>query len=291
MVMATVADEQRRASAGKLHLWGGPIGGAAWTDGRAADGTADRRTTGYGGELGLGGEVRPGWTAGFVGAGAHADYRVNGRVASGEIDSFHAAAYSAVTAGTGYLRGAIAYGHYSILDRRNATDGVTAETERATLKGGELRARGEVGVTLPFGRAVLVPFVGAEYAKLWIDGFQEQGATGASALPLAGRDQSITSLPAFAGLRLSGGAAFHPYVEVEYRHEFRQDRNAALSLVSLPEAAWTIAAARPAADAVHGALGVEAALSSRLSLYAGADGTASDGYDAVNGRAGLRIAF
>ncbi|WP_076073068.1 autotransporter domain-containing protein [Sphingomonas montana] len=289
MFLTNVTREQRRMSLG-THLWGGPYGGRNRTDGETGLGTTNRRSSTYGGILGIGGEVVPGWQVGFAGGGAQTDYRLRGSAKS-EIDSAHVAAYSTVSGGNAYVQAALAYGHYETTNNRTASDGVVSGVQRAKFDGAELRAKGEAGIRLPLGSYGLTPFVGVEYARLWTDAFQEQ-ATASSGPALRAERQSISMFPVMIGARLDGSiGTLRPYIQADYRHEFRRNRTANLSFVELAGSGFTIAAARPAQSAFHAAAGAEVGLSARLSAYITADGTISDGYTAVNGNAGLRLVF
>ncbi|WP_380786481.1 autotransporter domain-containing protein [Sphingomonas sp. R86521] len=293
-----VTDQQRAVlTDSQTHLWGGPLGGREWTDGRTSDGTADRRSNAWGGLVGLDGEVSPGLRAGFVAGGLDTRFNTTARATKGKASSFHVSAYSSFalpTAGS-YWRGSVAYGHYAINTTRIAggIGGVAAETETARYNASELRLRGEIGQRVATGSFDLTPFLAAEFARLDTNGFAERGG----ALALQADRQRTTSLPVSAGLRVSGafpfgnGLSLRPMIEGSYSHEFRRNRDIGVDFVSLADTAFTIEGARPSQSAFVGKAGVQLPLAPTLVLYATGTGVASSQQRSYAGNLGVRIGF
>lgn len=292
-----IVDQQRAVlSDSRMHLWGGPLGGHEATDGRAGDGTADRRSNSWGGLIGLDGEVSSRWRAGFVAGGLDTRFNTAARATSGKIASFHVAAYTSVALpGGAYLRGTVGYGHYAIHTTRVAggVGNVASETERARYHASELRAGGEIGQRFAVSGFDLTPFVAASYARLETEAFAEDGAV----LALQAAPRRTSSLPLSAGMRatgalpLGGGLALQPMLEASYQHEFRRNRDIAVDFVTLADSAFTIAGARPSADAFVGKAGVQVPLTSGLVVYATGTGVIAAQQRSYSGNVGVRLAF
>lgn len=292
-----IIDEQRAVlNDSQMHLWGGPLGGREWSDGRASDGTADRRSNSWGGLIGLDGEVSTGWRAGFVAGGLDSHLDTPARASKGQVSSFHVAAYSSFALPDGtYLRGSLGYGHYAIHTTRNAggVGSVAGEIEQARYHASELRIGGEIGHGIAVSGVDLTPFVAASYARLDTEAFAEDGAV----LALQAARHATTALPVSAGLRVSGalplggGLAVRPMIEATYLHEFRRNRDLAVDFVTLADPAFTIAGARPSENAFVGKAGVQVPLATGLVIYATGSGLVSAQLRSYAGNVGVRVAF
>ncbi|QCB42776.1 autotransporter domain-containing protein [Sphingomonas sp. PAMC26645] len=293
----TVTDQQRAVLTDtQMHLWGGPLGGREWTDGRDGDGTVDRRSNSWGGVIGLDGEVSTGWRAGFVAGGLDTRFNTAARATKGKASSYHVSAYTSYALPTGtYVRGSLGYGHYAIRTTRTAggIGSVASETEIARYDAAELRLRGEIGQRIAIQSFDLTPFVAAEYARLYTDAFAERG----SVLALQAGKQTTTSLPINVGLRMDGSVPFgnglvlRPMIEASYLHEFRRDRDIGVDFVALADPSFTIAGARPSQSAFVGKAGLQLPLASALVLYATGTGVLSSQQRSYAGNVGVRINF
>ncbi len=298
IVADAITDQQRAVLTDtQMHLWGGPLGGREWTDGRVADGTADRRSNALGGLIGLDGEVTPGLRAGFVAGGLDTRFSTAARATKGKASSFHVSAYYSYalpTAGT-YVRGSVGYGHYAIHTTRTAggIGSVAAEAESARYDASELRLRGEIGQRIAVRSFDLTPFVAADYARLDTNAFAERGG----ALALQADRNRTTSLPVSAGLRIGGALpigselTLRPMIEGSYSHEFHRNRDIAVDFVELADPTFTIASARPSQSAFVGKAGLQLPVSSALVLYATGTGVVSSDQRSYAGNVGVRIGF
>ncbi len=267
-----------------------------WTDGRAADGTVDRRSNSWGGLIGLDGEVSTGWRAGFVAGGLDTRFNTAARATRGKASSYHVSAYTSYALPTGtYVRGSLGYGHYAIRTTRSAggIGSVASETEIARYDAAELRLRGEIGQRIAVQAFDLTPFLAVEYARLYTDGFAERG----SVLALQAGKQRTTSLPVNIGVRMGGsipvggGLALRPMLEASYLHEFRRDRDIGVDFVALADPSFTITGARPSQSAFVGKAGVQLPVAAALTLYSTGTGVVSADQRSYAGNVGVRIAL
>ncbi|MGI4879748.1 MAG: DUF4394 domain-containing protein [Janthinobacterium lividum] len=197
------------------------------------DADTDRAHVGYSAASVMGGiDYRFGARSliGVMGGYDSAKPRLGDFVRESEIRNYFGGAYATVGLGPLYLDGFGTYGKGNYDLRR----GVAIDTDSldyvATTKSRTYVGGGTAGLSFSFAGVELEPFAGARYAHVLIDGFNEGAGFGALTLS----DEKYQSVLGTAGLRAGlafavGGATVRPEIRGAYRHEFRNDRDAAFT--------------------------------------------------------------
>ncbi|OEC32625.1 outer membrane lipase/esterase [Pseudomonas cuatrocienegasensis] len=195
-------------------------------------------------------------------AGAQAsDYRLDSQL----LGAFAQYRHHAWWADTSLTGGRLDYGD---LERRFALNSDT-RTEKGNTDGDLWAVSGRFGYQL-FADAPwqLSPFLSADYAKVQVDGYGEDGLR-SSALTYA--DQEVTSKRLGAGLRgaLQLAPATRLYAEVAYQHEYEDaTRELQMHLRSLPSLDYRLRGYTPASDQHTATLGLSHRFSEGLALRA-----------------------
>ncbi|WP_131118488.1 autotransporter domain-containing protein [Lichenihabitans psoromatis] len=282
------------------HVWGGGFGGSSNIDASARLGTARQNDTFYGGQVGVDYRVQPNWLIGAAVGGSEADFNVPNRATNGTVTGVHGGLYSTYGfANSFYLQSSAVLSGFSNDTHRTAGGfgGLGAQRLNGSYDSFEVRLRGEVGKRFDYGTTGITPFVAVEYANLQSDGFSETSNAGVGTLGLNVRDRTTESLPVFVGARfdsiyaMGNGTVLRPYLTLAYVHEFSPTRNLVHSFLSLPNATFLVAGARPAEDAAQVKAGFEYGLRPGVALFANFDGEFSGISNTYAGQGGLRVSF
>jgi len=152
---------------------------------------------------------------------------------SGKMTGFHAGLYGSYAKGASYVALSETFSAYSNQTNRRAGGyGFLAyEQLDASFSSTEFRTRVEGGHSLSFAGVTATPFIAGEAAAYQSGAFSERSSLlYFSSLALKNNGQSILSLPAFVGLRVSNGYTLAngwritPTGSVAYVHEFFPQR-------------------------------------------------------------------
>lgn len=210
-------------SAGRIGAW--LIGGARFG---SYDATVDRPRATSGEVHVLGGldyRFGPKIAVGVFGGYSDTDARLTPNSGMSKLKSGVIGGYGTASIGPFYLD---AWGSYTSLDwrlRRDLTIGALNATTTANTRGRIYSAGASTGLSFDLGRVEIEPFVALRYASVRIDGFTENGGSGA-ALRVGNLDRE--SLRGQVGLRAGakfevGGAIVRPQLRGGYYREFRDD--------------------------------------------------------------------
>ena len=230
----------------------------------------------------LGEDTRVGVSVGM----ANDDVAADGRVASGNVDTWSVGAHLRHDFGGAYVA---VQGTYSWHD---------IDTDRALLQGGTATgdfdahswtAAGEIGALFHTGRFNVEPFVSIRHASTHQKAYSESGPVGA--LDVAAAEYDTTRLG--GGIRLIDrhpDSAVRPYVTVMYERELG-DESAALDndLPGLPT--FRVVSTHLGQDVLTANLGLEARLGNGFSLFAGAGGRWRSNEHSLHANGGVRIVF
>jgi outer membrane lipase/esterase len=252
--------------------WRVSVGGGATEldlDGQRSAASGDGR--GHGLNLAASYRLRDDWRLGLslgvarqkLEAGARdSDYRLDSQLLGAFAQYRHAAWWADASLAGGRL-------DYAELKRRFALNSAT-RTEKGDTDGDLWAASGRFGYQLFAASAPwqLSPFLSADYARVRVDGYREDGQRSTA---LAYADQKVTSKRFGAGLR--GGLQLAPatrlYAELAYQHEYEDDtRTLRMHLNSLPELDYRLRGHTPAGDQRTATLGLSHRLAEGLALRA-----------------------
>jgi len=189
----------------------------------------------------------------------------------------------------------VAYGYNDLeIDRRIVFAG-TDETATADTDGHTLAAKARLTYRHRVGPLTLAPTAEARYAKVWIDGYTEEGA---GALNLTIGDQESDSLISSLGgtvtlERQLGGLTVAPFVGGAWEHEFLDDaRLISAAFASNPGSPFTTPTDNPDRDYFTLTGGVTVVTDDGWTWYADYQGAfGNDDYESHTIRAGVRLPF
>ncbi|PWU25985.1 autotransporter domain-containing esterase [Pseudomonas sp. RW407] len=260
--------------------WRGFVsGGGQHLDYDDQDSAADGDGFGY--NLNLGGSYRiddawrVGVAAGFYRQKLEADaedseYKLNSYLGSLFVQFQQDRWWADAAVTGGYL-------DYEDANRKFATPGVTIE-EKADTDGNLLAFSGRLGYDIAQGGEAwhLSPFVSADWARVKVDGYAEDGGDAAS---LAFDEQNRYSRRLGAGLqgKFALSAQTQLFGEVAVEREYADDtRNIGMNLTSLPDIGFTLQGYTPQSHLQRATLGFAQKLTPELSLRGGYSAHRSD---------------
>ncbi|MDI4235698.1 autotransporter domain-containing protein [Bradyrhizobium sp. Arg237L] len=130
------------------------------------------------------------WRFGVATGGGRTDARVDARLSSGTIDTFHIAAYGGGQIGDIVLRTGAAYSHHGISTTRMVAFLGFGDIAKANYSAGTAQIFGEAAHRLQTGWMTTEAFADLAYVRIRSDGFRETG--GPAALTVAANDTSAT---------------------------------------------------------------------------------------------------
>ena len=130
------------------------------------------------------------WRFGVATGGGRTDARVDARISSGTIDTFHLAAYGGGSVGDILFRTGAAYSHHDVSTARTVVFPGFADTATASYNASTSQVFGEAAYRLHAGWLNAEAFADLAYVRVRSDGFTESG--GPAALTVAQADTSAT---------------------------------------------------------------------------------------------------
>ncbi len=130
------------------------------------------------------------WRFGVATGGGRSDARVDARMSSGTIDTFHIAAYGGGHVGDIMFRTGAAYAHHDISTTRTIAFPGFADTATANYNASTAQVFGEAAYRLHASWLTAEAFADLAHARVSSDGFVESG--GPAALTVAQADTSAT---------------------------------------------------------------------------------------------------
>lgn len=233
------------------------------------------------------------WRFGFAAGGGRTDARVDARLSSGTIDTFHLAAYGGGNIGDILFRTGAAYSHHDVSTSRTITFPGFADNAAAKYDAHTSQIFGEAAYRLNPGLVRSEAFANIAHVRVHSDSFSETG--GPAALNVAAADTSTTfttlGLRAQAPLPAFGSWAVTARGSLGWQHAFDTVPPVSWMAFAASTAPFAVAGVPIATDAALIEAGIDALVRSntRLSLMYTARLAADASAHAV--RANLAVRF
>jgi autotransporter-associated beta strand protein len=235
-------------------VWAAGYGGSQTTDGNAALGTNNTRSSIGGVAVGADYRFSPYTIAGFALAGGATNFSVNG-LGSGRSDLFQAGAFVRHDVGAVYLTGALAYGWQDVTTDRTVTI-AGADLLRARFNANAFSGRAEGGyrfVTPWLGGVGITPYAAGQFVTFDLPAYAEQAIAGANTFALSYAAKSVTDTRSELGLRTDKSFAMQNGIftlrgRAAWAHDFNTDRAISPTFQTLPGASFVVNGAAPAHD-------------------------------------------
>ena len=239
----------------RWRVWAAGFGGSQSTDGDAALGVNNTRSSLAGSAVGADYRLSADTLAGFALAGGGSSFSVvNG--GSGRSDLFQAGAFIRHDVRAAYLRGALAYGWQDVTTERVVTvagvDRLRAEFKASAVSG---RVEGGYRLVAPWiGGIGLTPYAAGQFATFGLPAYAEQAVSGTTMFALAYGAKSVTDTTSELGLRTDKsfaitGGRLTLRGRAAWAHDFDPDRSVAATFQTLPGASFVVNGAVQAHDA------------------------------------------
>ncbi len=238
----------------RWNVWAAGFGGSQTTDGNAATGSNDTRSSIFGTAVGADYLFSPNTIAGFALAGGGTNFSVNG-MGYGRSDLFQAGAYIRHSNGAAYITGALAYGWQDITTNRIVTiagfDQLRAEFNANAYSG---RIEGGYRFVAPvIGGLGITPYAAGQFTTFDLPAYAESVVSGTSNFALAYAAKSATDARSELGIRTDQSFALSSGIltlrgRVAWAHDYNPDRAIAATFQALPGASFVANGAAQASD-------------------------------------------
>jgi uncharacterized protein with beta-barrel porin domain len=285
------------AFAQRWNVWAAGFGGSQTTDGNAALGSNDTRSSLYG--TAVGADYRLSWDTlvGFALAGGGTNFSVaNG--GTGRSDLFQAGAFIRHNIGAAYLTGALAYGWQDVTTDRTVTvagvDRLRAEFNANAWSG---RLEGGYRFVAPWmGGIGLTPYAAGQFTTFDLPAYAESVVSGGGAFALAYAAKSVTDTRSELGLRTDKSFAMQDAIltlrgRAAWAHDFNPDRSIGAAFQSLPGASFVVNGAAMAADSALATASAEIKWINGWSAAATFEGEFSEVTRSYGGKGVVRYAW
>jgi uncharacterized protein with beta-barrel porin domain len=278
-------------------VWAAGFGGTQTTDGNAAVGSNDARSSISGTAVGADYRFSPSTVAGFALAGGGTSFNVNG-LGYGRSDIFQAGTYLRHTQGAAYITAALAYGWQDITTDRTATaagiDHLRAEFNANAWSG---RLEGGYRFVVPtFGGLGVTPYAAGQFTTFDLPAYAESVVSGSPVFALSYASKSVTDTRSELGIRTDKSFAMQNGVltlrgRFAWAHDFDPDRALAATFQALPGASFVVNGAAQAADAALTTASIEMKWTNRWSAAATFEGEFSNVTRSYAGKGVVRYAW
>ncbi|WP_244071742.1 autotransporter domain-containing protein, partial [Bradyrhizobium sp. Ce-3] len=238
----------------RWNVWAAGFGGSQATDGNAATGSNDTRSSIAGTAVGADYLFSPNTIAGFALAGGGTNFSVNG-MGYGRSDLFQAGAYIRHSNGAAYVTGALAYGWQDITTNRFVT-AAGFDQLRAQFNANAYSGRIEGGyrfVAPVIGGLGIAPYVAGQFTTFDLPAYAETVVSGTPNFALAYAAKSVTDTRSELGIRTDQSFAMSTGIltlrgRVAWAHDFNPDRAIATTFQALPGASFVVNGAAQASE-------------------------------------------
>jgi outer membrane autotransporter protein len=277
-------------------LWANATGGSATTSGSASVGSSKVTDSEYGIVAGADYTLLPQARVGFALSAGGTQTSVNNGLGSADGSYGQIGIDGSYGLGNAYVAGALGYTHAGFNAKRlvffGGVDNLKSNPQADLFSG-----RVEAGYRVSLAAIDLTPYAAVEGQSAWTGAISEDGTLTPTNFGLAYRASNTSSLQTELGSRAAARFALSPTMDLTtfgrlaWVHEANRDRSINAAFLALPSAGFTIASARPAADAALISAGVAIDLHNGFSLTASGEGTVSSTVSAVRGQLGIRYAW
>jgi uncharacterized protein with beta-barrel porin domain len=236
-------------------VWAAGYGGSQTTDGNAALGSNNARSSIGGVAVGADYRFSPNTLAGFAVSGGGTGFNV-ANSGTGRSDLFQAGAFVRHTVGPAYISAALAYGWQDVTTDRTVTiagsDLLRANFNANTFSG---RAEGGYRFVAPWiGGVGITPYAAGQFTTIDLPAYAEQAIAGASTFALTYAAKSVTDTRSELGVRTDKSYPMQNGIftlrgRAAWAHDFNPDRNIAATFQMLPGASFVVNGAAQASDA------------------------------------------
>ena len=236
-------------------VWAAGYGGSQTTDGNAALGSNNARSSIGGVAVGADYRFSPNTLAGFAVSGGGTSFSV-ANSGTGRSDLFQAGAFVRHTNGPAYISAALAYGWQDVTTDRIVTiagsDLLRANFNANTFSG---RAEGGYRFVAPWiGGVGITPYAAGQFTTIDLPAYAEQAIAGANTFALTYASKSVTDTRSELGIRTDKSFAMQNGIftlrgRAAWAHDFNPDRNIAATFQTLPGASFVVNGAAQARDA------------------------------------------
>jgi fibronectin-binding autotransporter adhesin len=236
-------------------VWAAGYGGSQTTDGNAALGSNNARSSIGGVAVGADYRFSPNTLAGFAISGGGTGFSV-ANSGSGRYDLFQAGAFVRHTNGPAYITAALAYGWQGVTTDRTVTV-AGSDLLRANFSANTISSRAEGGyrfVAPWIGGVGITPYAAGQFTAIDLPAYAEQAIAGANTFALTYAAKSVTDTRSELGIRTDKSFAMQNGIftlrgRAAWAHDFDPDRNIAATFQALPGASFVVNGAAPARDA------------------------------------------
>jgi uncharacterized protein with beta-barrel porin domain len=239
----------------RWNVWASGFGGSQTTDGNAAAGSNNSRSSIYGMAVGADYWFSPFTVAGISMAGGGTNFSVDGG-GSGRSDLFQLGGFIRHTMGSTYISAAAAYGWQDITTDRVVTV-AGLDQLRAKFNANSYSGRIEAGnrfVTPWIGGLGLTPYGAVQVTAFDLPSYAESVVAGASTFALAYSGKTTIATRTELGLRTDKSFAVSDAIltlrgRAAWAHDFNTDRSASATFQTLPGASFVVNGAALASNA------------------------------------------
>jgi uncharacterized protein with beta-barrel porin domain len=262
-------------------VWAAGYGGSQATDGNAALGSNNTRSSIGGVAVGADYRFSPYTLAGFALAGGGTNFSVNG-LGSGRSDLFQAGAFVRHTVGPAYISAALAYGWQDITtDRTVMIAGSDLLRARFNANAFSGRVEGGYRFVTPWMAMGLTPYAAGQFTTFDLPAYAEQAIAGANTFALAYGAKDVTATRSELGVRADKSYPMQSGIftlrgRAAWAHNFNTDRNVAATFQTLPGASFVVNGAAQARDAALATASAEMKWLNGFSLAATFEGEFSN---------------
>jgi autotransporter-associated beta strand protein len=235
-------------------VWTAGYGGSQTTDGNAASGSNNTRSSIGGVAVGADYRFSPTTIAGFALAGGATNFSVNG-LGSGRSDLFQAGAFVRHSVGAAYITGALAYGWQDITTDRTVTIAGT-DLLRARFDANAFSGRVEGGFRFvtPWMAMGVTPYVAGQFTRFDLPAYAEQAIAGANTFALTYAAKNVTAPRNELGLRADKFWSMQDGIftlrgRAAWAHDYNTGRAIGATFQTLPGASFVVNGAAQAHDA------------------------------------------
>jgi autotransporter-associated beta strand protein len=277
-------------------VWAAGYGGSQTTDGNAALGSNNTRSSIGGVAVGADYLLSPRTIAGFAVAGGGTSFSVNGS-GSGRSDLFQAGAFVRHTNGPAYVTAALAYGWQDVTTDRTVTV-AGADLLRAKFNANAFSGRVEGGYRFvtPWMALGVTPYAAGQFTTFDLPGYAEQAIAGANTFALNYAAKDVTASRSELGLRSDKSFAMQNGIftlrgRAAWAHNFNPDRNIGATFQTLPGASFVVNGAAQASDSALATASAEMKWLNGFSLAATFEGEFSNVTRSYAGKGVVRYSW
>ncbi|WP_305848999.1 autotransporter domain-containing protein [Tardiphaga alba] len=228
------------------NVWAAGFGGSQTTDGNAAMGSNNSKSSIYGMAVGADYWFSPFTVAGFSMAGGGTNFSVNGG-GSGRSDMFQFGGFVRHNIGSVYVSAAAAYGWQDITTDRTVTV-AGLDQLRANFNANSYSGRFEVGnrfVAPWIGGVGLTPYAAFQVTAFDLPSYAERSVAGSNLFALSYAAKIALSPRSELGLRTDKSFAVNDAIltlrgRAAWAHDTNRDRSASATFQSLPGASFVV---------------------------------------------------